>query len=73
MIPNIKQNKLKIKYIFDKYLNYTYEDTQQVEQILKTTVTNSTIITSLNMNDNFSGLDFNDIYSDYNYTPPTLI
>ena len=60
-------------YIFDKYLNYTYEDTQQVEQILKTTVTNSTIITSLNMNDNFSGLDFNDIYSDYNYTPPTLI
>ena len=60
-------------YIFNKYLNYSYEDTKHVGQILKTAVTNSTIINSLNMNGNFSGLDFNNIYSDYNYTPPTLI
>lgn len=46
---------------------------KQNRQILKTTITNSTIVTLFNMCSNFSGLNFNEIYADYNYTPPTLI
>lgn len=60
-------------YIFDKYLNYSFEYKKQNRQVLKIAVTNSTIVTSLNMCNNFSGLNFKEIYADYNYTPPTLI
>ena len=59
-------------YIFEKNLNYTCEYDQHFNSVLKTSVTNSTNINSLNMNNNFSGLDFNAIYADYNYSPPTL-
>ena len=38
----------------------------------KNIVTKSTRITIKNMNNNFSGLDFNEIYSDYNYIKSTL-
>ena len=56
-------------YTFDRYLNYTFEDNKQNAELFKNAITRTTIITSSNMYDNFSGIDFNKVYEDYNYIP----
>lgn len=56
-------------YSFDKYLNFCFEDNKQYNELLKTTMINSTIIKNSNAYDNYSCIDFYDVYSDYNFTP----
>ena len=54
-------------FMFDKYLNYTTEILEQAEIYEKNTISKETSITYSNVYDNYSGLDYNAIYSDYNY------
>ena len=54
-------------YTFDRYLNYTFEDDNQNRELLKNTIIRSTVIKASNMYDNYSGIDFFEVYSDYNY------
>ena len=59
-------------YMFNKKLNYSYEDDKQKEIILKSAILNSTNIITSNMYENQSGINFFDLYSDYNYVPTPL-
>ena len=45
-------------YIFDKYLNYCFEDDKQYNEILKNGVIRTTIIKERNAYENYSGIDF---------------
>lgn len=56
-------------YTFDKYLNYTFEDEKQANELMRIAVTSPTDITTLNMYDNHSGIDFFAVYSDYHFIP----
>ena len=56
-------------YVYDKCLNYLLEENIQKETLLKRTMKNSAIIKTSNMYDNYSGLNFAEIYADYNYVP----
>lgn len=56
-------------YTFDRYLNYSFEDSKQNRQLLKRTINSSTTISIANMYDNYSGIDFAKVYEDYQYTP----
>lgn len=56
-------------YIFDKYLNYSIAINMQEDTILTNAITSSTNITTSNMYDNSSGIDFEKVYADYNYDP----
>lgn len=56
-------------FMFEKYLNYKFEEEKQTNQLINTTMTNSTTIEISNMYDNHSGIDFFKVYSDYGYTP----
>ena len=56
-------------YVFDRYLNYTYEERNHYEVILNNTMINSTDILTSNMYENQSGINFYEVYSDYHYTP----
>lgn len=60
-------------YVFDKYLNYTFEEKNQNKMILKNTILLSTNISTSNMHDNHSCIDFSIVYSDYNYVSSRLI
>lgn len=54
-------------YTFDKYLNYSFDEAQQNNTLLKVSFTNKT---NLSINDayhNHSGIDFDSIYYDYHY------
>lgn len=59
-------------YVLERYLNYTFEETKQTKEILKTTLTNTTDIVTSNMYDNYSGIDFYDVYSDYHFVPSRI-
>ena len=54
-------------YSFDKYLNFSFEDNQHSDQILNNTMIRTTIIGELNAYDNYSGINFAEVYSDYHY------
>lgn len=54
-------------FSFDKYLQYTTEEQYQIHSLLKNSMTNSTMIVIPNMYDNYSGIDFKEVYSDYHY------
>lgn len=54
-------------YTFDKYFNYFFEEEQQNNEILKVSFTNSTELNINNAYDNYSGIDFTSVYSDYEY------
>lgn len=56
-------------YCFDRYLNFSFEDVEQFDELLNETMTNSTIINSSNAYENYSGIDFYKVYSDYNFKP----
>ena len=52
-------------YMFSKYLNYTVEVAQQTKDFFKIIITKRTYITSTNVYNNTSGINFNDVYADY--------
>lgn len=54
-------------FMFDKYLNYHIEENNQLEYILNNCMNSTTDISSTNIYENHSPLDFAEIYSDYNY------
>ena len=54
-------------FTFDKYMQYSFNENQHLQILLKETIVKSTEIKTSNMYSNQSGLDFNSIYSDYNY------
>ena len=54
-------------YTFNKYLKYSINDNKQNDELFKESVNNSSIIKTSNMYNNYSGIDFNKVYSDYNY------
>lgn len=54
-------------FTFDKYMQYSFNEKQHMQIILKETIVKSTEIKTSNMYSNQSGLDFNSIYFDYNY------
>lgn len=53
-------------YIFYKYLQYSFDDNKQEQIILNKLIIEHTEITSNNMYDNQSGINFKEVYSDYN-------
>lgn len=56
-------------YTFDKYLNYSFSEEQQNKTFLKISFTYSTDLNINNAYHNHSGIDFDSVYSDYNYIP----
>ena len=56
--------------IFDKYLNYSFEDNKQFNEILKSGIIRGTLINEKNAYENYSGIDFSDVYADYGFMPP---
>lgn len=56
-------------YTFDKYLNYSFNDAQQNNTLLKVSFTNETNLNINNAYNNHSGIDFASVYYDYHYTP----
>lgn len=56
-------------FCFEKYLNYSFEEIKQINEIIKLSMSNSTEINTNNIYGNHCGIDFNEIYSDYCFTP----
>lgn len=56
-------------FCFLKYLNWTTEYTEQVQELRKKICTKNTNIKYSNVCNNYSIIDFNEVYSDYNYQP----
>lgn len=56
-------------YSFHKYLNYCFEYDKQKDKLFNHTMIEGTQINRVNAYDNYSGIDFYDVYSDYNFTP----
>ena len=56
-------------FCFLKYLNWTTEYTEQVQELRKNICTKNTNIKYSNVCNNYSIIDFNEVYSDYNYQP----
>lgn len=56
-------------YSFEKYLNFSFSEEQQNNTLLNVAFTSSTKLNTTNMYDNNSGIDFNVVYADYNFTP----
>lgn len=54
-------------YMFDKYINYTTEILKQAHNFEINTITKNTLMTYSNIYNNYSGLNYSEIYSDYNY------
>lgn len=59
-------------FSFQKLINYTVEYLKQPIEMMKNASTKNCSINSNNVYDNTSGIDFNDVYADYNYTPLTI-
>jgi len=59
-------------YIFDKYLNYSFEEDKKINEVIRKSINYSTIILTSNMYNNYSGIDFYDVYSDYSYSPSRI-
>lgn len=56
-------------YVFERYLNFSFCEKQQLEQLLKNAFTNSSDFSTNNMYQNNSGIDFDTVYADYHFTP----
>lgn len=56
-------------YSFEKYLKYVVELTKYVSTFMKNTIINNTELNYKTVYNNSSGIDFNAVYSDYNYIP----
>ena len=59
-------------FSFQKLINYTTEILKQPLAMMKNATTKFCSINSNNIYDNTSGIDFNDVYADYNYSPLTI-
>lgn len=55
-------------YTFEK-LNFSFSKEQHSNVLLKVVFTNSSNLNTNNMYDNYSGIDFSSVYSDYHFTP----
>lgn len=53
-----------------KYLNYSKEYIEQTNTYKKDTIVLNTTIKYSNVFDNYSNINFNEVYADYNYQPP---
>lgn len=60
-------------YIFEKYLNYTFNQKQQINQLLNNAFINYSDLSSKTMYDNSSGIDFSLVYADYHFVPSRTI
>lgn len=54
-------------FCFQKFINYTIEILKQPMAMMKTAVTKMCFINTSNIYSNCSNIDFNSVYSDYNY------
>ena len=54
-------------YTFERFLNYAFVESNQYERILNHTMNNSTNINESNVYNNYSGINFDIVYADYNY------
>lgn len=59
-------------FCFQKFISYTTEILKQPITMMKKTITNKCNVISSNVYDNTSGIDFDVVYSDYNYLPLTI-
>ena len=59
-------------FCFQKFINYTVEILKQPLTMMKKSTINTCTINSNNVYDNTSGIDFNKVYSDYNFSSPTI-
>lgn len=59
-------------YTFEKYLNFSICEEQQINTLLKVVFVSSTNLNVNNMYDNNSGIDFSDVYSDYHFIPSRI-
>lgn len=59
-------------FCFQKIINYTIEILKQPLTMMKKVVVNDCNINSNNIYENSSGIDFNEVYSDYEYSPLTI-
>ena len=57
-------------FVYIKHLNYTKEYNAQVNTYKKDTIVLNTIINYSNVFNNYSNIDFKQVYADYNYQPP---
>lgn len=59
-------------FCFQKLINYTIEILKQPLAMMKKATSNNCNINTNNVYSNSSGIDFNDVYSDYDYSPLTI-
>ena len=57
-------------FVYMKYLNYSKEYIEQTNTYKKDTIILNTPIKYSNVFDNYSNINFNEVYADYNYQPP---
>ncbi len=58
-------------FCFQKLINYTTKILKQPLTMMKKAIVKKCSITSKNVYDNSSGINFNSVYADYNYLSPT--
>lgn len=59
-------------FCFQKFINYTVKIVEQPLTTMKKLITKNSKINSNNVYNNTSGINFDDVYSDYNFTPLTI-
>lgn len=59
-------------FCFQKFINYTTQVLKQPLTMMKKSITKKCSITSNNIYNNFSGIDFNSVYLDYHYSSLTI-
>lgn len=59
-------------FVYIKYLNYTKEYIEQAITYKKDTIVLNTLIKYNNVFNNYSSIDFKEVYADYNYQPPKM-
>ena len=59
-------------FCFKKLINYTTEILNHPLTMMKKSAINNCSVNSSNVYNNTSGIDFNKVYSDYNYSPLTI-
>lgn len=59
-------------FSFQKLINYTVQILKQPFTMLKKAIAHKCTINSTNVYDNSSGIDFDEVYADYHYSPTTI-
>ena len=59
-------------FCFQKLINYTIQVLKQPLTMMKKTMVNPCNVDSSNVYENSSGIDFTEVYKDYNYSSPTI-